>query len=83
MTSDVRAMRDLRAAGHQYGAIAEALGVCVTTVVKYAGDVEPDRSVLVTVQEARAGMAARSLRYRAFVERAAAFVPLLVPNTPF
>jgi hypothetical protein len=80
---DVRRMREMRAAGQQLGAIAEAFGVYRSTVVKYAGDVEPDRSVLASVQTARSRLQTRALRYTAFVERAAAYVPLLVSPSPF
>lgn len=82
-TTDIRRMREMRAAGQQIGAIAEALGFYRSTVVKYAGDVEPDRSVLATAQTARSRLETRALRYTAFVERAAPYVPLLVSPSPF
>jgi hypothetical protein len=82
-TADIRRMRKLRAAGFEYIEIAAELGFCRATVTKYAGDVEPDRSVLASVQVARARMEARALRYTAFVERAAPYVPLLVSPSPF
>lgn len=76
-TKDIRRMRDLRAAGYEFGEIAAELGFCRSTVSRYAGDVERDRSGLATAREARARLEARALRYTAFVERAAAYVPLL------
>lgn len=76
MMSEVRLMRDLRAAGNEIGEIAEALGLYRSTVSKYVRDVQPDRSVLARSQVARGRLETKALRYSAFVERASAFVPV-------
>jgi hypothetical protein len=83
-TYDVRRMRELRAAGYEFGEIAAELRLNRSTVSRYAGDVERDRSGLASVRVARARLEARALRYTAFVERAACIgIPLLVSPSPF
>lgn len=82
-TKDIRRMRELRAEGVDMEAIAAIVGVCRSTVYAYAGDVEKPAVEPKWIRDKRAKLEARALRYAAFVERAAAYVPLLVSPSPF
>ncbi|TXN40060.1 hypothetical protein [Methylobacterium sp. WL7] len=80
---ELRRMQDLRAAGLTNTEIASAVGCSRGTVLRYVG-LSPTPPRTVERQHlARDRMRDRALRYTAFVERAAAYAPLLVPPSPF
>lgn len=80
---DVLRMVELRAVGLTNAEIAVVVGCSAWTVGRYGGP-SRRRAQITSAQRRRCEkLEARALRYAAFVDRAAAFAPLLVPQTPF
>ena len=80
---EVRLMEEMRSRNCTNTEIASAIGCSRATVLRYVGESpkvsqSPERQRLMHDR-----MRDRALRYTAFVERAAAFAPLLVTPSPF
>jgi DNA invertase Pin-like site-specific DNA recombinase len=80
---ELRRMRDMRAAGLSNTEIASVIGCSRTTVFRWVGESPKVPQSLERQRLLHSAMRDRALRYTAFVERAAAYAPLLVSPSPF